>query len=91
MFGHADSVHSLAAAHMQQWAMILSAYSYKIEYFPDAANQCAHADCLSRLPVQCYAVHPAEEGNAVHAMHTITPPVTVTEVANHMTKDKVFS
>ena len=74
LFGHADGVRPLAAARMQRWAMILSAYSYKIEYVPGPANQCA--DCLSRLPVQCSKIHPAEEGNAVHAMHTTTLPVT---------------
>ena len=89
LFSHADGVRSLAAACMQQWAIILSAYSYKIEYIPGPANQCA--DCLSRLPVQCYVIHPAEEGNAVHAMHTITSPVTATEIANHTTKDKILS
>ena len=88
MFGHADGVHSLAAARMQRWAMILSAYSYKTEYIPGPANQCA--DCLSRLPAQCYVIHPAEEGNAVHAMHTIAPPVIATEIANHTAKDKIL-
>jgi len=74
---------------MQQWAMILSAYSYKIEYIPVPANQCA--DCLSCLPVEWCVIHPAEDGNAIHAIHTITPPVTATEIANHTAKDKTLS
>ena len=73
LLGQADSVCPVAAAHMQQWAMILSVYSYKIKYIPGPANQCA--DCLSWLPVQCSKIHPAE-GNAVHAMHTTALPVT---------------
>ena len=89
LFGHADGVRPLAAARMQRWAMILSAYSYKIEYVPGPANQCA--DCLSRLPVQCSKIHPAEEGNAVHAMHTTTLPVTVMEIASQTAKDKILS
>lgn len=38
LLGHADGVSSLAAAHMQRWEMILSAYLYKIEYVPGPAN-----------------------------------------------------
>ena len=89
LFGHVDGVHPLAAARMQQWAMILSAYSYKIEYVPGPANQCA--DCLSRLPVQCSKIYPAEEGNAVHVMHTTTLPVTAMEIASQTAKDKILS
>ena len=89
LLGHADGVRPLAAARMQRWAMILSAYSYKIEYIPGPANQCA--DCLSRLPVQCSRIHPAEEGNAVHAMHTTALPVTAKGIASHTAKDKVLS
>ena len=86
LLGHADSVHPLAAARMQQWAMILSAYSYKIEYVPGPANQCA--DCLSRLPVQCTKT---EQGNAVHVMHTTTLPVTAKEIASQASKNRVLS
>ncbi|XP_065892763.1 uncharacterized protein [Dysidea avara] len=50
LFGHAEGVRPLAAARMQRWALILSAYSYKIQYTPGTANQCT--DCLSRLPSQ---------------------------------------
>ena len=37
LFGHADGVQSLAAARMQRGAMILSAYSYRIEFIPGRA------------------------------------------------------
>ena len=30
LFGHADGVCPVAAAHMQQWALILGVYSYKL-------------------------------------------------------------
>ena len=66
LFGHAEGVRPLAAARMQRWALILSAYSYKIQYTPGTANQCT--DCLSRLPVSSESIHPAEKGNELHAL-----------------------
>ena len=39
LLGHIDGVRPLAAACMERWAMILRAYSYKIEYIPGPANQ----------------------------------------------------
>ena len=53
LFGHKEEVRPLAAARMQRWALILSAYIYKIEFVPGAKNQCA--DFLSRLP---RSIHP---------------------------------
>ena len=69
--------------------MILSTYSYKIEYIPGPANHCAYYS--SRLPVQCSKFHPAEEGNSVHAVHTTALPVTAKGIASHTAKDKVLS
>ena len=43
-----SAVPSIAAARMHRWAIFLSAYQYKVEY----KNSKAHADCLSRLPIQ---------------------------------------
>ena len=45
LFGHKEGVRPLAAACMQRWSLILSTYSYKIEYIPGSSNKCA--DCLS--------------------------------------------
>ena len=40
----------LAAAHLQRWSLILSAYSYNIEYRSTEAH--ANADSLLRLPLK---------------------------------------
>ena len=87
--GHAEGVHPLAAAHMYRWALILNAYSYKIEFTPGVANQCA--DCLSHLPVPYQAIHPAENGSEVHAMNDFTPPITACEIAKSTAKDNTLS
>ena len=89
LFGHTDGVRPLAAARMQRWALILSAYSYKIEYTPGVTNQCA--DCLSRLPVSSEATHPAEKGNEIHATHSSFSPVTACDIARKTAKDRILS
>ena len=50
ILGPKTGIATLAAARMQQWALILSAYSYTIEYRKASEN--ANADALSRLPVE---------------------------------------
>ena len=74
LFGHKERVHSLAAARMLRWTLILSACAYKIEFTPGSTNQCA--DCLSRLPHPATAIHPTEKGNEVHVMSIDNLPVT---------------
>ena len=49
IFGPKRGVPPLAAARMQCWALILSAYDYQIQFKPTKAH--ANADGLSRLPV----------------------------------------
>jgi len=39
---------SLAAARMERWVLVLSAYQYKVEHTLGTENH--YADCLSRLP-----------------------------------------
>ena len=49
ILGHKAGIPSLTAARLQRWALILSAYSYTIEFRPN--KQHANADGLSRLPL----------------------------------------
>ena len=65
LFGPTDGVCPLAAARMQRWALILGAFSYKVEYIPSSANSCA--DYLSHLPVPSTNIHLAEKRNEIHA------------------------
>ena len=48
MLGWKRGIPSLATARMQQWALILSAYNYQIEFKPTQHH--ANMDVLSRLP-----------------------------------------
>jgi len=48
ILGLKEGVPPLAAARMQWWALLLSAYQYKIEFISGKSNKCA--DCMSRLP-----------------------------------------
>lgn len=43
------SIHSMAAARLQRWALLLAAHNYTIKYRPAADH--GNADGLSRLPL----------------------------------------
>ena len=49
ILGPKKGVPSLAAARLQRWAILLSAYTYDMEFKPTAAH--GNADGLSRLPL----------------------------------------
>ena len=49
ILGNKRGIPPLAAARLQRWSLILSAYSYTIEFRP--TKQHANADGLSRLPL----------------------------------------
>lgn len=49
ILGPKKGVPPLAAARLQRWSLLLSAYQYKIEFRPTQAH--ANADALSRLPL----------------------------------------
>ncbi|XP_054275129.1 uncharacterized protein K02A2.6-like [Macrosteles quadrilineatus] len=49
IFGSKRGVPSLAAARLQRWALILSAYNFEVKY--RKGSSLPHADALSRLPL----------------------------------------
>ena len=49
ILGPKKGIPALAAARLQRWAVLLSAYRYEIEFRPTGAH--ANADGLSRLPL----------------------------------------
>ena len=50
IFGPNKGIPVMSASRLQRWAIILSAYSYSIEY--KSTKQHGNADCLSRLPLE---------------------------------------
>ena len=50
ILGSKKNIPSLAAARLQRWAIILSAYNYNIEFRPTQEH--SNADMLSRLPLK---------------------------------------
>ena len=50
ILGPKSSLPSLAAARLQRWAILLSAYQYQVEFRPTAKH--SNADGLSRLPLE---------------------------------------
>ena len=49
IFSETKPIPTLASAHIQRWALTLSAYNYRICYKPGSQN--SNADVLSRLPL----------------------------------------
>lgn len=49
IFGENKGIPMMAAARLQRWAILLSAYDYKIKY--RKGTEIANADALSRLPL----------------------------------------
>ena len=77
----------MAAARMQRWALILSAYQYTIEHINGTANNCA--DCMSRLPLSGQAPDSAEKIHVVVQMDDM--PITATQIAKESKCDKELS
>ena len=59
LFGEHTAIPQLAAARIKRWALILSAYSYKVKYISSKENACA--DYLSRAPLQEVSEPPEQE------------------------------
>ena len=89
ILGHNRGVPSLAAARMQRWALILSAYQYTLQYIPGQGNQCA--DCMSQLPVAYHTRDIAEYMASAVAMDIAQLPVTSKDIAKATCKDCVLA
>lgn len=88
IFGNKVGIPVMAASRLQRWAIILSGYSYNIEYVASAKN-CA--DALSRLPT------PSSDKNKIGCEYTYLNfaesflPVTNDDVRVATARDRVLS
>ena len=86
IFGPKEGIPPLAAAKMQRWALILSAYQYTIECILGKLNQCA--DCMSRLP----SVSKRDSAEEVHnIMEMDNLPVTASQITKVTVSDRTLS
>ena len=87
ILGPKKGIPPLAAARMQRWALLLSAYNYSIEFRPTAAH--ANADGLSRLPLGIR--HPASTDSIFTIGQIQALPVTTEKIATATRQDLVLS
>jgi len=88
LLGEHKPVSETAAARIQRWALILSAYNYVLKYRQGRNN--GNADALSRLPR--YATHQevSSDTNEIHMMTMDCAPVTAAEVSAMTRRDPVL-
>ena len=63
ILGPKNGIPTMTAARLQRWALILSGYTYEIEYRP--GSELCHADAFSRLPVNAPTNSAEEESDDI--------------------------
>ena len=92
ILGPKKGIPSLAAARLQRWAVLLSAYQYEIQFKSTQAH--ANADGLSRLPLLTDDDAPTISTRATTVFNISqieALPITSTDIASATRKDKVLS
>ena len=89
--GQKQNVTWRAAARLQRWALLLSAYKYDLKYRGSAQH--GSANCLSRLPLDNCVQEEVSSGEAIKVNLTqlIALPVTSMELAREAKKDLLLS
>lgn len=87
IFGDNVGIPVMAAARLQRWALLLSGYSYDIEYVSSKDNS---ADALSRLPCREKRDKPSKEVTYCKFVEDFLP-ITNEQVRNETAKDPVLS
>jgi hypothetical protein len=88
ILGPYEGVPTLAAARLQRWALILSAYQYDIEYRRSEEN--ANADAMSRLPHPKES-HEGKEANIFKFSYLDHLPLLARDIRESTRKDPVLS
>ncbi|KAG8187992.1 hypothetical protein JTE90_009871 [Oedothorax gibbosus] len=95
IFGEKRGIPPIAAARMQRWAIILSAYQYEIQFVK--GNSISHADALSRIPlpetveeVSCFSMCD-EFNHFIYFFSAVeSAPLTAKEIAVATQEDPVL-
>ena len=93
IFSEKKGVPVMASARVQRWALILSAYSYTIQYKKGAEN--SNADALSRLPLPTKMNdpprQPAEVVYLMDYLNSSDSPISSDQIRAWTDKDPVLS
>src|SRR5277367_2683252 len=91
LFGPKKGIPSTVSPRMQRWALILSGYTYDIQYINTKDN--VMADTLSRLPSPKELKHSFEEAEAalLHAEAISVLPVSAGELITQTRRDPVIA
>ena len=90
ILGSKKGIPTLAAARLQRWAIILSAYQYQIEFKPTNAH--SNADGLSRLPLKEQSAEGmSSEPSLFNISQIQSLPVTSTQLRQASITDRILS
>lgn len=90
ILGPKKSIPSMAAARLQRWAVLLSAYDYQLEFRPSQSH--SNADGLSRLPLPTVKpVAYSEEPTLFNISQIEALPVTSQSIRQATKKDALLS
>ncbi len=89
ILGEKKGVRPMAAACLQRWALLLSAYDYAIKYKSTQAH--GNADELSRLPISTDLKPPNQEANTFNIRHIEALPTTASQLKYAMQRDPILS
>ena len=89
ILGPKKGIPQFAAARLQRWAYLLSAYIYDIEF--KGTKEHANADGLSRLPLEEKQDVSSVEPTIFNMAQIQSLPVTASQVAKETCKDSVLS
>ena len=87
ILGPKTAIPPLAAAHMQRWVVVLSAYDYQIEYRSSAKH--SNCDALSRLPHEDSKIGGESE---IYSLSAIDKdfPITAMDIGKATLQDPVL-
>ena len=89
ILGPKKGVPAVAAARLQRWAILLSAYKYQIEFRSTTAH--GNADALSRLPLPLQSSARPSETSLYHIQQIERLPVTSQAVRTATQRDVILS
>ena len=90
ILGPKSEIPTLAAARMQRWALILSAYHYEIQFRPTGEH--GNADALSRLPLPLKQGNRREEEDSAccYSMEFFKSAITFEIIREETKKDRLL-